>query len=275
MSGLAIFALMACEKEISVKLPTSESELVVEAYVNNRFPNLNYVFLSQTIDYFNPNLDLLGVDGADIYISEGDILGTDTIFDGSKRYQLIQSPIPGTPSGIYFSLELNPKEGKVYKLEIYYQGRTVTGTTTILPAAPILNHEFVYNDEKDGKRMGNLAITFQDPAEPAYYRIAYTVGRDSILLGFGGVDRIRNFDDEVRNGKPLTYDRFQPFTENDTVDVFLCRTGVKEYRFWQSFVTARNNDGPFATPVQLKSTLNGAIGCFTGLNIDHKRILIK
>ena len=58
---LLVIILFACEKEIVIDVPPSEAQYVVEASINNRFPLLNYVFISTTIDYFKPDLSLNGV----------------------------------------------------------------------------------------------------------------------------------------------------------------------------------------------------------------------
>src|SRR5574343_25480 len=131
-------SLMSCEKEITVDLPPSTPQLVVEASINQQFPNLNYVYISRSLDYFNPDLSLNGVKDALVYITPGTIVDQDTIWDDANRIQLIDiSTIPGVDSlllgftGIYFNPLLLPQAGVPYKLDIDVQGQQVTGVTSI------------------------------------------------------------------------------------------------------------------------------------------------
>ncbi len=82
---ICAFFLLSCEKKIAIDLPKSDPVLVVEACINDYFPTLNYVFISYTVDYFNPDLTSLGVSGAQVYITEGSIVAGDTLFDPQKR----------------------------------------------------------------------------------------------------------------------------------------------------------------------------------------------
>jgi len=272
-SLFCLFLFSACEKEIKVELPAQTNSLVVEASVNNFLPTLNYVFLSQTVDYFNPSLDAIGLNGAEVYIMEGDIVGNDTIY--SIRYQMFDKILPESPDGIYLNPLLFGQSEKVYKLEIYYQGKTVIGVTQIPVRTNIDTVTVRFDGERDGKRRAFPTLTFFDPPEPSYYRMAYTLNRNPFLLGFGGVDRIRLLNDELINNKTREFNNFQALSEGDTLNHYLCRIGRKEYLFWQSYGSAINNEGPFATPVQLRSTLSGAIGCFTGYSIDFRQTVLR
>lgn len=269
----SLFLFSACEKEIKVELPAQTNALVVEASVNNFLPTLNYVFISQTVDYFNPNLGALGVNGAEVYITEGDIVGNDTIYN--IRYQMFDKILPESPDGIYLNPLLFGQSEKVYKLEIYYQGQTVKGITQIPVRTNIDTVTVRFDGENDGKRRAFPSLTFFDPPEPSYYRMAYTFNRNPILLGFGATDRIRLLNDELVNNETRTFNNYQALSEGDTINNYLCRIGRKEYLFWQSFGSAINNGGPFATPVQLRSTLSGAIGCFTGYSIDFRQTVLR
>ena len=86
--SLSMLLLTACEKEITIDLPPAKLNLVVEASINQQFPNLNYVYLSRSVDYFNPDLSLNGVSNALIYITPGTIIGSDTIWNDSARIQM-------------------------------------------------------------------------------------------------------------------------------------------------------------------------------------------
>lgn len=268
-----IFLFSSCEKEIKVELPAQTNSLVVEASVNNLLPTLNYVFISQTVDYFNPNLDAIGLNGAEVYITEGDIVGNDTIY--SIRYQMFDKILPESPDGIYLNPLLFGQSEKVYKLEIYYQGKTVTGITQIPARTNIDTVTVRFDGERDGRRRAFPTLSFFDPPEPSYYRVVNTANSNPFLLGFGDADRIRLLNDDLVNNQTREFNNYQALSEGDTLNSYLCRIGRKEYLFWQSFGSAINNEGPFATPVQLRSTINGAIGCFTGYSIDFDWMILR
>jgi hypothetical protein len=246
---------------------------VIEASVNNFLPTLNYVFISQTVDYFNPSIEAIGVAGAEVYITEGEIIGNDTVY--SNRYQMFDKLLPESPDGIYLNPLLFGQSEKVYKLEIYYQGKTVKGITQIPVRTNIDTVTVRFDGERDGKRKAFPTLTFFDPPEPSYYRMAYSFNNYPILLGFGAADRIRLLNDDLINNKKREFNNYQSLSEGDTLNNYLCRIGRKEYLFWQSFGAANNNNGPFATPVQLRSTLSGAIGCFTGYSIEFKQKILR
>lgn len=269
----ALFIFSSCEKEIKVELPAQTNSLVVEASVNNLLPTLNYVFITQTVDYFNPNIQAIGVTGAEVYITEGDIVGNDTVY--GIRYRMFDKLLPEIPDGVYLNPLLFGQSRKVYKLEINYQGKTVTGSTQIPVRTPIDSVWFRFDGERDGKRRAYPTLSFFDPPEPSYYRMVYTFNNNPILLGFGAADRIRLLNDDLINNQKREFNNYQPLSEGDTINNYLCRIGRKEYLFWQSFNEANNNNGPFATPVQLRSTLSGAIGCFTGYSIDYERVILR
>lgn len=268
-----LFLFSACEKEIKVELPAQTNSLVVEASINNFLPTLNYVFISQTVDYFNPSIEAIGVNGAEVFITEGDIIGNDTVYD--TRYQMFDKLLPESPDGIYLNPLLFGLSEKVYKLEIYYQGKTVKGVTQIPVRTNIDTVTVRFDGERDGKRRAYPTLTFFDPPAPSYYRMAYSFNNNPILLGFGAADRIRLLNDDLNNNKTREFSSYQPLSEGDTLNNYLCRIGRKEYLFWQSFGEANNNNGPFATPVQLRSTLSGAIGCFTGYSIDFRQKILR
>jgi hypothetical protein len=277
LATLFCFALMACEREISINLPPSQPELVVEACINTRFPTMNYVFISQTVDYFNPNLSLLGIYGAEVYITEGEIMGQDTVFDVNKRQTFINGGFDslGFMPGLYVNPSFMAKAEKPYKLEIFYQGKAVTGVTYVPASVPILQTSIKMEGEDDGVPQGYLSFKFFDPPGPSYYRIALTFNKDSSLLGFGDAFQLRRIDDSNIDNQVREYSFTRSYSMGDTLNVYLCRLGFREFKFWESFGAAENNDGPFATPVKLKSTLQGAIGSFTGYNIDHKTQYVR
>ncbi len=285
--SILTFTISACEKEIQVDLPPITPQLVVEASVNTYSPWLNYVFISNTIDYFKPDLSFNGMKGATVYITPGQIINKDTIFDKANRYTFADignlSVIPGFDSitrgisGVYMNPLFKATANTSYLLEIILQdGRTISGRTHVPPIIPIDSMKVRYEaGGKGGKRNAFFTFWFNDGPEQNNYRMALRKGVDSVLLGWGSADSYRTFDDEYINNNTRPYEFLRPFTGGDTLNIYFTQIGRKEFTFWQSFGQAVNNGGPFATPGNVKSNIEGVIGSFTGYAVDFKRIVFE
>lgn len=272
----------ACEKEIDVDLPPAPQSLVVEASINQLFPNLNYVFISRTIDYFNPDLSLNGVRNAEVYITPGIINGTDTVWDTANRVQMYDiNSIPFVDSllrgfsGIYFNPLLFPQVGVPYRLDIEAEGNHITGVTTI-PKVVEIDTVF-WKMEIEGPNDTDMYVTFEffDGPEQNNYRLAIHNDPNAILLGWGTAGSFRTFDDAYINNGKRPYTFFRPFDYGDTLNLYLASIGRREYLFWQSFSQASNNGGPYSTPLNVKSNITGGIGSFTGYGVSFRRQILR
>ena len=279
------FLLVSCQKEISVSLPDTSQKYVVEASVNQRFQSLNYVYISKSVDYFNPDLSMRGIKGARVFITEGTIIGTDTIYNGTSTQMIDIGTFPGADTllkgftGIYFSATFIGKENTPYLLQITLPDSTkINGKTFIPKVIPIDSVTYIVKNQDanhDGFNDAFPTLFFTDPFEQNNYRLALHDNIDSIMLGWGSADSYRTFDDQNLNGVQRILSYNNPFKQGDTLNFYLNSIGRREFIFWQSFSTAANNGGPFATPVQVTSNINGAIGSFTGYGCSYKRIIMK
>ncbi|MCK6611012.1 MAG: DUF4249 domain-containing protein [Bacteroidia bacterium] len=274
--AIALFGLLAlssCEKEISINVPPVASELVVEASINQAIPTLNYVFINRTIDYFNPQLNLNGLNDAEVYITEGSIQGTDTLYSGTRwKFSLLSdSLLPG----VYANLTFTGKENTPYKLDISMpDGKKVSGTTFI--GKPPVIDSMQYWFQIEGKDTNSFFwMQWFDGPEQNNYRMAIYNNVDSLLLGWGAAQRFYTFDDELINNAMRPFRSLRPYSYGDTLNIYLSSIGRREYLFWESFGSAANNGGPFATPIAVKSNISGAIGSFTGYAIERKRIVLR
>lgn len=286
-----IFALVACEKEINIDVPPSEKQYVVEASINNRFPLLNYVFISTTIDYFKPDLSLNGVKNAEVYMTPGTIIGTDTFYYETDRIRLyavdtISKLIPaldsilGPFSGVYMNpFELVGNVNTAYQLTISIDNgnKLITAKTFIPKVVPLDSVAYNIIPPQGNDTLGKSFVNFWfvDGPERNNYRLAVNISPDSILFGWGACKSYRTFDDELANNGVVPYTFIRPFNQGDTLNLYMSHIGRKEFLFWQSFGRADNNGGPFATPGTVKSNINGAIGSFTGYAVDYKQIIMK
>ena len=271
---LLLISFASCEKEIKINVPMSKEELVVEASINQLSINFNYVILSKTLDYFNPSLNLAAVSGAEVYITEGDIIGVDTIFDIANRFQFIDYVDTIFP-GIYLSPDFRGTANKPYKLEVFLKdGRSITGTTFIPKPKTIDSLNFWFEPtEKDTNVF--FYMNWMDGPEQDNYRLTLRNGFIPILTGWGYGSRFYTFDDSQINNQPRQFFNFSPYKYNDTLHIYLATIGRKEFLFWDSFRSAAGNGGPFATPVSVKSNVTGAIGSFTGYGLTQRSVIFR
>ncbi|MFN5545050.1 MAG: DUF4249 family protein [Bacteroidota bacterium] len=292
--GLISSILLSCEKEIDVSRPGSKEQLIVEASINQLVSNLNYVYVTKSLDYFKPDLTVGGVKDANVIITEGRISGTDTIYDGPATQFFNIYGIPGADSiilnffnnplidnlaGIYVNPAFTGKESTPYALEVSLpDGRLVTGKTFIPKVIRLDTIKYEVRGEPDDSGRYDAFVNFywQDPPERNNYRLAFIKGSfGNLLLGWGAAENFRTFDDEFLNDQYRSYSFFRPFKTTDTLNLYFSQIGRKEFLFWQSYSRANNSGNPFSTPVILKSNITGAIGTFAGYAVDYRQLIIK
>lgn len=292
---LIVIIVVGCEKNFDLKIDSNKPQLIVEGYINNEFPLYNYVVLSKSIDYYNPSFELAAVSGAAVYITEGESLDNQNYqWDNSTRTQLKELTIPGATlaAGIYFDPRivtdsvnaLKGKPGKSYLLEISEGGKQYSSITTLLQPVIIdsLNSGFHFIDEDDGvvEHRARITINYRDPDTIGNTQLFYWQhrgNRDNFGWGGLGSNRFTNGTDDLVNGQYIRMTQSNSFVVGDTVRYSMASVERKVFNFWDSYIKARNNGGPFATPVMLSSTIKGedVIGCFSGLSLSSKTIIVR
>ena len=66
------------------------------------------------------------------------------------------------------------------------------------------------------------------------------------------------------------------FEIGDSVTYHMASVTRDVYDFWKNFRDARNNEGPFSTPVTLLNKINGenVTGCFSGMSLSSKTVVV-
>ena len=296
ISALIFFILFtSCEKNFDIKVSSNTPKLVVEAYINNEMRTYNYVILSRSVDYLSPNFESTPVTDAKITITEGERAGDGYNWDTNKKVQLQSLNIPGIPNelaNIYFdprlltdsSSALIGKPGKSYLLEISEGGNQYSAITTLLQPVQIdsLTTGYGFTDEDDSSKY-KLRITnnYQDPDTlgntQLYFSRSYTE-RNSFGWGSFSGNRNNSFgSDELTNGQYMRITHSWGFQVGDTVEYHMASVTRDVYDFWISFNNARNNGGPFATPVTLATNIVGpnVTGGFLGMSLSSRVVVIK
>lgn len=274
--SMAFLAACNLEKEIDLELPLYESQPVVECYLEPGKPF--YLLLTRSAGYFDPfPTDVVGFleniqeKGAQVVIRH----------DG-KEYVLTE--------GIY----LNPETGKIFnygnaalvpedfennfELEITLQnGKSITGTTKILPAVPLdsMVVEFKSNNPEDSLARVLTYLTDTDLSFENFYRrqLHWNSLNDSIPeQDFIATDRF------AENGR-IVFGTGYSFPEGDTIYNTLYHISPDYFNYLESvFNAAASNGNPFGQPSTIVSNVGGdanALGIFTGLNYVRAMTIIK
>ena len=167
--------------------------------------------------------------------------------------------------------------GYVYKLEIWLNNEYYHGVTTIPQIVPVdsLTQKIVNNGTKP---VAFLTVHFNEPQSIGQnYRIFFQYAPQPGFNAWGDIADSNQgfFNDDNANGvyRHVTFTR--TFEIGDTLQFFLANMDRTAYNFWDSYENARQNGGPFATPIQLRSNVYGknVIGSFSGYAVGQKQII--
>lgn len=293
---LPVVCSLSCEKNFDIELDAARPLLIVEGYINNEIPEYNYVVLTRSQNYYAPDFQSLAVTNATVTVTEGTLLADQTYsWDQSTKVQLREASQPQIPDslrqGVYFDPRLftSPAQalrgtaGKYYLLEIETDGMRYSSVTGLLQPVILdsISSGYYFNDAEDGnKPKAKITAYYQDPdtiGNTQMYFWRYEANRNN--FGWAGLSRNRRADgaDDLVNGQYIKLTQNQAFAIGDTVSYFLVSVERKVYNFWESFDKARDNEGPFATPVTLQNTISGenVLGCFSGFSISSRRSVIE
>lgn len=288
-------SLAACEKDFDIKVPTNQPMLIVEGYINNEMRLYNYVVLTRSLDYLSLDFQSTPVSGAIVTITEGERSGNNYTWDSTTKVRLNSGSVPGIPhnlTNVYvdprlatdWSNALLGKPGKSYLLEISEGENYYSAITNLLVPVQIdsLTTGYSYLDEDDGnKQKFRITNHYKDPdtlnnTQLVLYRFSENRNR----FGWGSFFGLRNSNtgkDELTNGQYMHITHPRGYLVGDTVTYHMASVTRDVFNFWQSFNNARNNGGPFATPVTLTTNITGrnVTGCFSGMSLSSRTIIIK
>lgn len=289
--------LASCERDFDIVLKNNETQLIVEAYINNQLPLYNYVILGNSQDYYQPGFENIPVTGATVTITEGTLLADNTYaWNTATKKQLKEGRLPQYSNvllpGVYFdtTLATSPANaligtpGKHYLLEIETGGKHYSSITALLPVIPIdsltSGYHFIDEDEDTTQTKARITVHYKDPDTVGNTQLYYWRTRntgDNFGWGALGTNRFTSGTDDLVNGEYMHLTHSNGFELRDSVEYYLTSVERKVYNFWDSFNKARSNSGPFSTPVTLQNTVSGenVIGCFSGFSISSKTIIVK
>ncbi|MEO8146241.1 MAG: DUF4249 domain-containing protein [Bacteroidia bacterium] len=274
----SLLLLSACEKNITVDLPASKSEVVVEGYVETGTPP--YVYLSYSTDYFaaidSASLINYTIKGATVTISDGII--TDTLLEISPSYGYF-----------YVSTKLTGTVGRTYTLTVKTtNGEIVTAQTTLHQPVPLDSLWFKTQPNNDTLGFTWARMTDPDTSGNNYRWFAKRLHKDSLFIApFGS-----SFEDKFINGTTFDFafnrgelpnSSSDPndittgfYSVGDTVVVKFCTMDNNSYTFWRDAETQSTNNGnPFGSISPITSGVKGGLGIFCAYGASYDTVICK
>ncbi|HQW06956.1 MAG: DUF4249 domain-containing protein [Flavobacteriales bacterium] len=311
----AIALLAGCEKEITVDLPDTPEQLVVEGTIEPGLPP--FVILTRTQSYFEP-LDLTSI--ANSFVRNAIV----TVDNGNGPVQLDQvcSGSDLSPEEIALAAELTGLDptllaavqvciytttntavfgevGRTYSLRVEAEDKVLTSVTTIPNPVPLDSVWFKLalqrpNDDSLGYAWGRLSDPdtmgnhYRWMARRISHRANGSVEDPTFISPLGNT-----FEDKFVNG--LTFDfsfirgrQFysdQPEDNNeetgffklgDTIAVKFVSLGYNEHEFYTSYDENVGSSGDlFGTPVNAKSNIDGGLGIWAGWGVYPDTIICQ
>ena len=281
--------LVSCEKNISIKLKPTSTDLVVDASIENG--DYPVVYLSRSLNYFNRiSAELLlqaQVHNAHIEISNGtqtDTLQEFTIYADTGGLALT-----------YYSFNRDDSSGKFvgelehhYTISITVDGKIYTGSTTIPsfrktldsvwwePAPKLVDSTKVVVKARitDPPGLGDYTRYYTSVNSGAFYPGQQSVFDDAITDGTTYDITVDKGIDRNLSSTSTDDDNF--FSHGDTATVKLANIDKATYDFWRTMEYNYQSIGnPFSSPVTVLSNLSGgALGYFGGYAAMYQSVII-
>ena len=294
---LISFAIISCEKEITVDLPSPKDQIVVEGFIENDVPP--YVFLTKNSPYFGSidinDLDLYYVKGAKIVVSSGNdsvelveysasIINLLPFEEKQKLSEIFGVPLDtnfNIPNISVYSIPLNSEFvgeiGKTYHLRIEVEGKVLTASTYIPNGVSVydLSVEPHTNPKYDSLVLLRGRINEPDTLGNFYRYFTrknsqpYTLNNNSVYddLIFNGKDFPLDipYGIDRNTDEDFDFNTFGYWNKKDTCYVKFCVIDRPHYDFWRTLENELNNQGsPFGSFTRIRTNINGGLGIWGG-----------
>lgn len=309
-SSLLLFLLSACAKEVNIDIPGFKENFVIDGSIETGFPPI--VFLSNSKDIYSPtNLDAYMngfLTGAVISVSDGsntvllDEICTDNLPAGTEPFVSQMLGIPVAELANYhicayttFNSSIWGQVGKTYHLNVQYQGKTYTSSSTIDYPTALSN--LYWKADKDYTDWGFSWATLADnPSKYDAYKwevkVLYANGSGGGLSPTFKPTFNPVFDDEFFNGKTFNFFYENPVNTNDqtiakeyrgyfhlgdTVVIKFSKMDAAVYNYMEKkYIQMGTNGNPFATPTNIPSNITGgALGVWAAYSPTYDTLICK
>lgn len=311
---LFFIGLTACEQEVEIDVPDTETQYVVEGYIEKDIPP--FIILTRTTPYFSPisleSIEKSFVHDATITVNNG--ANTDTLVEISSDTlvsliayiedslgvdidisQLLDADIQsligsGVKYYVYTTLGMFGEEGKSYELKVELPQKTLTAITTIPVAIPLDSLWITSHPNSDYDSLVLLNVRFSDPPGRDNF-VRYFTQRNRELFNPGYFQSV--FDDHsivdvdgqsinftLERGysfvEDIDFNTFSYFVRGDTIRVRWCMIDEAHYDFWSTLEYDRSQTGnPFGRPASIKSNINGGLGVWGGYGSSYHQLITE
>lgn len=288
---LSIFLITSCERDITLDLPSKESKIIVDGYVERDLPP--YIILSRSQGYFDPinsgSLNNLPERNATVKISDGIntivLTELDTVIDGISIGGIYAAVDP-----VNFLPTMIGTVGLTYSLEVLTSdGRRVTSTTKLQAPIALDSTWFEIQEGKDSLGFTWAFLSDPDTLDNCYRWFSKRLNKDDQYFApFGSA-----FEDKFINGQTFKFGYNRGSLQNstaeddnkeeagffklgDTIVIKFCTIDKSTFEFWRDAETQLGNNGsPFAVPSNVKSNINGGIGVFASYSASYDTIIAR
>ncbi len=258
-------------RDVELDLPEYEYQPVVECYLEPGKPFR--MLLSRSYSFFDP----LGLDSTFLQKTLLQEAKAAITYDGKRIELANQFSFEPSPFKLYnyTASEIVPETiGLEYLLEITLpDGRTITGTTVMLPKVTIDSVPVQVSPTNDTLFRTLMYIT-DDQTTTDYYRR---------MLHFSSLDSFPQQDflptDRFSTTKTIAFGMGYDLTKGDTVFNTIFHITPEYYDYLESVQLAiASSFNPFAQPSPIKSNVRGTanpLGIFTSLVYDRKMTIVE
>jgi len=271
--------LISCEKNITVSLPASKQQYVVEGYIEEG--SHPYIILTKSSGFFSTidSASLIGlvVDSAIVTVSDGSF--TDTLHFLIDPFKF--------PYVFYRANTMVGEIGKKYDLKIItVDGEELSSSTSI--GAPISLDSTWFKIQEGMDTLGFAWAHLTDPPETGncYRWMTKRATKDDDFIAPPG----SVFEDRFINGKSFDFgyargkipnsekkddnnDEEGFFKVGDTIYVKFSVIDYANFLFWRTAEAQSSTGGnPFASPSDLKGNIQGALGVWGGYAVTYDTI---
>lgn len=274
---VAIVMLLSCEETIDIDIPTHESQLVVEGWIESG--QVPRILLTKSAPYFSivdsQNIRNYIVRNATVSVTIDSFTDFCTFKPSDKYF----------PPFVYFANDIIGAEGKIYELTVIDNGNRYSAFTTIPEPVSLDSIWFELNNNSDS--LGLIWIRFTDPlGQSNYYRTQTRRNqKDKDYVS----THILAYKEEYFDGQTMTlslqrgkgnlleHSDEQFYKIGDTVDIKFSTMNKPTYEFWISYQTEIiSSSNPFSVSnSKIKSNIMGGYGIWGGYNSKEYRLIAK
>lgn len=265
----------SCERDITIDLPNAGPKIVIEGTIEDgQKPKVlvtrNQGFFNEFPTDLEQFIETFLVTDAQVVISDGVVEETMTLVLDFLNY----------PFAYYTTNVMLGQVNKTYSLSVVADGQVLSSITTIPPAVPLDTTWFILNPfraNEDSFGFANVRFVDPDTVGNAYRLFIKRRFETEYLPVFGST-----YNDQFINGRTFEFfsgqgrrsfassDTFVDssffFKLGDTIDIKFCSIGQKEFEFYSTYEAGSSTNGnPFASPVVIKSNINGGLGVWCGI----------